>query len=135
MQVSLTIPDERIADLMITAIESGDPVTTASRGGWCSGLYWHSKDADPPEGDGKTPWYADPAIWAGDFLIQVIEVDDETTGHETAHLITRTKMEHGLAVMAVKFGQHFGDITGDNIDAATADIFLQCILFGEEKYA
>lgn len=40
----------------------------------------------------------------------------------------------GLAVMAQKYPRHFSDFRNENDDALTADVFLQCALFGEVKY-
>jgi hypothetical protein len=130
MKVALEISSQRIADLMITAIESGDPVTSAHRGGWCAGI-------GPASGNIDTAglWYADPKFYDAPFVIEIVEVDDETTGHQTKHQIGNDRMAAGLAVMASEFGHLFEQITGDNIDAPCADIFLQCIVFGEEKYA
>jgi hypothetical protein len=134
MQTTITteISSRRIADLFVTAIESGDPVTTASRGGWCDGIYYRTKQTKPPKG----LWYDNPAFFdAPDFQVEIVEVDDETTGHTTGHIITRTNLLNGLKVLADKFPQVFADVVDDNVDAATADIFLQCVCFGEEKYA
>lgn len=125
------ISPEMIANLMTTAIESGDPVTTASKGGWCSGIYWKSKESTPPDGY----WYSEPKTWANGFQIEVIEVDDEETGHETAHKLDKAKVAKGLSMMAACYGHLFSQITTDNVDAPCADIFLQCCLFGGEKYA
>jgi hypothetical protein len=122
------ISPERIADLFITAIESGDPVTTAARGGWCNGI-----NLKGPLPDGN--WYADPKLYAGKFTLEIIEVDDESTGHETKHRVGRRAIEKGLAVMAKDFPKLFQWIVDDNVDASCADIFLQCVVFGEEKYA
>jgi hypothetical protein len=128
LEVTLSIPAQRIADLMCSAIESGDPVTH----GWCDGIYYRTVQTNPPDGN----WYVDhPEFYeSADFQIEVVELDDET-GHKTSHLITRTNLLHGLKVMAEHFPQHFVDFISENDDAATADIFLQCVVFGEEKYA
>lgn len=129
MRVTLDIPADRIANMMISAMESGDPVTTAARGGWCSAINL-IKGARP-----IGAWYADAALWDKTFVIEVVEVDDETTGHETKHRVDPAAMCKGLQVMAEKFGHLFAQIMRDDTDAPCADIFLQCILFGEEKYA
>jgi len=134
MQVNLEISAERIADLMTTAIESGDPVTTAARGGWCSGIYWRTPRATPPLA-GKDPWYARVSYWGGDFQITIVEVDDEVTGHKTEHVVGKNEFQRGLQVMAQKFPDAFGQIMANDIDAGCADLFLQCMLFGEERYA
>jgi hypothetical protein len=138
MKIEIEIPAATIANLMVTAIESGDPVTTASRGGWCDGIYWKSKGCPVPKGASVNgePWYANPALYdASGFQIEVVEVDDETTGHTTGHVITRPNLLAGLKVMAEKFPVQFSDLLNDNVDAPTADIFLQCVCFGEERYA
>jgi hypothetical protein len=138
MQITLEITPEQIADLMTTFIESGDPVSTASRGGWCDGVEYVSgwvsrkKDADP--------WYNQKELYAGGdgeyyFTIKVREIDDETTGHKTIHTVNLNDMGRGLQVMAKKYSHLFQQILADDVDAAVADIFVQCILFGEEKYA
>jgi hypothetical protein len=147
MQVTVkyTITPEQIANLMISAIESGDPVTTASRGGWCWGIYWHERTATPP-GDGL--WYADAAFWANYPRVQIIEVADENkydraadeaanikSGAFKVHTVRAAQFRAGLAIMARKFPKQFGEILNDNADAPAADLMLQCILFGDEKYA
>lgn len=128
--ISLKIPADRIINMMISAIESGDPVTSAHKGGWCAGIGYVGKFKETTEN-----WYADPAFYARSFKIEIIEVDDETTGHKTTHHVTRADMLRGLHVMARKYPHIFEQVLTDNTDAPCADIFLQCTLFGEEKYA
>lgn len=145
MKITLEISAERIANLMISAIESGDPVTTASKGGWCWGIYWHTREATPRT---DSLWYAKPAFWRGNFKIQIIEVADENlydrdfdekgniaSGALKVHTVCRRHFVEGLTIMAQKFPHLFGEILNDNSDAPCADIFLQCVLFGEEKFA
>lgn len=139
MEIKLDIPADRIANMMISAMESGDPVTTAARGGWCSainllevdGKKLHSVRSRFPNGN----WYADANLYNGEFLIEVIEVDDEITGHETRHMVRSYDMAIGLQRMATTFPRIFSQVLKDDTDAPCADIFLQCVLFGEEKYA
>lgn len=146
MKITLEIPSDRIANMMISAIESGDPVTNASKGGWCMGIYYKTMDADPPNGD--TVWYAVPAFWASNFQVQILEVADEdiydrhldvagniASGSLKLHTIRRRHFRDGLTVMAQKFPHQFGQIMKDDTDALCADIFLQCVLFGDEKFA
>jgi hypothetical protein len=148
ISVPTDITYRRIADLFVTAVESGDPVTTASKGGWCYGLYWQTKSAEPP--DGNTPWYDQPALYERpDFQIEVWEVADENayrrgagdeanikSGALKVHAIRREQIAAGLQKLATsKHAHHFADIVNENDDAATADIFLQFVCFGEERYA
>lgn len=130
MKIAVDISSERIASLMVSAIESGDPVTTAEKGGWCSSIMLI-------EGTGLADslWYANPELYERPFVIEITEVDDEKTGHTVKHRVDPAKMAAGLSVMADRFGAQFGEILTDQADAATADIFLQSILFGEERYA
>ena len=138
MEIKISISADRIANLFTSAIESGDPVTTASRGGWCNGI--DLKAADFPLGSGPSTqglWWADPAFFADgvNLTIEVVEVDDEVTGHETTHTITNADIARGFSVLASKFPETFGLILEGDSDAPAADLFLQSMLFGEEKYA
>ncbi len=137
MKITLEIPAERLANLFTTFIESGDPVSTASRGGWCSGVFYKTKRHNPPRGKDGDPWYADPIHYRDGEAFTPLEVREyhEETNTETKHYLNAAKVAKGLAVMAEKYGHLFQQIIADNIDAPCADIFLQCCLFGEEKYA
>lgn len=128
MKINLEISSAIIANLMISAIESGDPVTTAARGGWCNGIKSLSAKR-------AGLWYAEPSFWEGKFSVQIIEVDDESTGHETIHKVRPKDVKRGLEVMARVFPHRFSQILQDDTDAPCADAFLQSIVFGEEKYA
>lgn len=48
--------------------------------------------------------------------------------------LNRQSIEKGLQVMAEKYPLHFTDFIKENYDATTADVFLQCCLFGEVVY-
>lgn len=129
-KLKTVITPETIRDLMTTAIESGDPVTCAARGGWCAGIM-RVDGAAPPEGE---HWYYQPRFWAGKFTIRVHEVDDETTGHITKHSIRRRHIEDGLTLLANKYPEILSNIVNNNHDANDADIFLQCVCFKEVRY-
>jgi hypothetical protein len=62
----------------------------------------------------------------------VILKDIETNKHYPIDLDT---IANGLQVMANKFPNHFIDIIMENDDATTADIFIQCICFGDVIYS
>jgi len=143
---------------------SGDPVTTARKGGWCWGIYYQTRGTEPPS---SGIWYYDhPEFYeADDFQIEIIEVADENafqwfhddgalcngmfgagadwdvttvknleSGALKSHIIKRSHLRAGLAVVAQKFPHAFGQIMEDNTDAPCADTFLQAVVFGEEKY-
>lgn len=129
MLITIDIPAEVIANMMISAIESGDPVTTAARGGWCNGIGLVTRGA------ARDTWYADPKTYERRFLIKVVEVDDEAPGHETVHYVRPPDMKRGLQIMAAKYPGLFKQVLANDTDAPCADVFLQCTVFGEEKYA
>jgi hypothetical protein len=144
MKIELEISPETITNMMISAIESGDPVTTASKGGWCMGIFWETRAASPPKGI----WYADTAFWDGDFKVEILEVADEdaydrdededaniASGALKLHTVRKAQFRSGLAVMAEKFPHQFGQVISGDTDAPCADAFLQSVLFGDEKYA
>lgn len=130
MQIKIDVPADRIANMLTSFIEGGDPVTCARKGGWCVSV--ESKSRKAIKGDW---WYADPLYFTGSFKFEVVELDDETTGHETKHAVGSADIVRGLTVMANKFPHIFKQILEDNTDAPCADILMQCALFGEEKYA
>lgn len=139
MKIEIEISPERIAQLMCSAIEGGDPVTTARKGGWCTGIYlrgnWEKRMKELDE-----VWYADPKLYkSSEFTVEVVELLDESK--EAAgknlkkHRCNAESFAKGLATMARKFPHQFGQVMRDDIDAPCADAFLQSMLFGDEKYA
>lgn len=134
MRIELDIPSKVIAQLFSSAIDGGDPVTTAKKGGWCEGIYWRRRSLP----DDKLPdgyWYSEAKTYESAFVFEVIEIDDEETGHETKHKVRPSDVARGLAVMAKVFPRQFAQVLRDDVDAPAADCFLQAMLFGEEKYA
>lgn len=136
-KLELEIPVAMVRDLFQSAIEGGDPVTTKRKGGWCEGIYFKNKDFDGPipEGPEGEPWYSLESVWQDpDLTIDVVEYHEETDKH-TPHKITQRAILRGLMHLMVDFPKRFTQILEDEIDAPLADIFLQCVVFGEEKYA
>lgn len=125
--VAHQITGRRIADLMVSFIESGDPVTRS----WCGAV----RLIEPRVS--TRPWYDDAALWERDFLVQIEEVEDERTGKIKVHNFSRHHIERGLAALWAdkRYAHHLGDVINESDDAGTADIFMQFCLFGEEKYA
>jgi hypothetical protein len=125
MKISLDIPDHRIADLLCTACEGGSNYWIRK----ASGLPY--KDAVPgakhvgDEGWGKLALNLPVTFW--DY-----EEDSAFPNHK--HQLTLKKVKNGLALMAENESMHFGHFMSENEDATTADVFLQCALFGEVVY-
>lgn len=126
MKVTVThdITPQRIADLMITAIESG------SSRYWCDGVYWRSVDVDPPRGVNGDPWYANPAIYEHpDLLLEIHDAEEAK-----AYYVRLADIEEGLAIIAEKYPEHMMDILGESWDGVTGDVFLQCITLKDIIY-
>lgn len=84
--------------------------------------------------------------WMKEYLIpftpgcSLVIIDHDTVEEgeedqkENQHLLNLESIREGLQVMAEKFPRHFGDFLGEDGDAITADVFLQCCLFGDAIY-
>jgi hypothetical protein len=141
LTVSLTIPAERIADLMTTFFESGDPVSRS----WCIGVKAgpHSLKAwRKVKTEDDSHWYADPKFWSQPewrFAICEENGDSDVSASGKWHEIGPSEFVKGLTLLATSkdgaYAKHFADILTDNTDAATADILMQMVCLGEETYA
>jgi hypothetical protein len=133
IKTTRTVTAERVTNLFCSSFEgsyspwlnkvrnlSGEPVRTPDEKGY--------------------PWYSIPAYVDGDFAFEVTyddpnaeEDDDGNPGQKTMTL-KRADIERGLEVLASKYPKHFADLMDENDDALTADLYMQCIVFGEEVY-
>jgi hypothetical protein len=123
MEIKLQIPDERIKDLLCSALEGGSN-------------YWIKSAESPNKSDWPEQvkyWHECPVYGAA----VTINVAKEGRGDEhggKSYTLNRADLERGLQVMAEQFPQHFADFAKENDDATTGDVFLQCCLFGEVVY-
>lgn len=144
MKIEVDIPEQRIADLMITAIE-GNHMTRA----WCHGVYLRALYVDDNELltgenlDAKVatlkpagePWYAAPDVYKKSPYIEVLEIIDESVEPEGDNIATHTlNFEQGFRLMAEKVPHALSDFMQENEDAITADVFLQLASLGEVRY-
>lgn len=119
--VTTLIPARMIADLFVTAIEGGSN-------------YWinHIVHKGWKKEESQTKWWYDDTTYVGtDRLHLIVEAEDDLEQHEVKG---REAVEKGLAILAAKYPHHMKDIIDDNHDAATADAFFQCVVFGEIVY-
>ena len=63
----------------------------------------------------------------------VVELED-FEDEKARYTLTLAKVKKGFEVMAEKFPKCFADFLAEDDDAGTADVLLQCALFGEVKY-
>lgn len=125
---TIEITAQQLADQMTTALES-------RIGCW---LGTHKLLASQCRNPKKRLWYTDPDVFAGQFLIEFTFDDpdsDDDGDHTGSKDINREAVAKGIEIMARDYPHHFADLARDNGDAITADLFLQCILFGKEVYA
>jgi hypothetical protein len=83
-------------------------------------------------------WCHEAIKQAGRWLfVEVKDENKEPTGTNLRrHVLTDEKIEAGLKAFTSNGYGRVGDLFDDNQhDAPLADLFVQCCLFGEEKYA
>lgn len=133
VQIVVSISERQVRDLMCSAWEGGSNY-------WCGyktteGLTPEKIDAYrmqlTREGENDLTIYK----WMHPFLDGVTLVMTDACGEgadlEQPWELNREKLLIGLQTMATKYPQHFNSLVGENDDAETGDVFLQCCLFGE----
>ena len=119
--VKTTIDAQRVADLMVAALEGGSN-------------YWIDRVeivrvAPKPEGS-TYPWYAHREVFEDrDVQFKVFEEDEAEP-----KLFTFDSIQKGLDVLSEKYPTRIAEILSENYDADTADVFLQCCLLGDVVY-
>jgi hypothetical protein len=119
VKTTVNLTEQQVYDLLVTAREGGSN-------------YWIDSyvSTAPAESftpvDGEVYKFADYPLHGGSITI----THDET---EKA-ILNLENIQSGLQVMANKYNRHFTDLLNDNMDAITADVFLQCCVFGELVY-
>ena len=128
LTLKLEIPIKRLQDLLCGAFEGG------------SNYWYRIKRKHAPDGD--------PATWPNrnstDTVYPHIDYPSNPGGYleicpddEPSKIckLDLAAMERGLEpFVKVANGRHFADFMAGNDDAETADVYLQCCLFGEIVY-
>lgn len=108
------ITQQQVADLVVTALEGGSN-------------YWLGK-IDPPF---KTHTdYSEADKYGEDMITRTISADEDDDTYE----FHPEAIRRGLQAMADQYPTDFNDLRGDNADAYTADVFMQCALLGDVIY-
>ncbi len=129
IEIIITVSHERINDLLCGAMEGGSnywycidsfnyPVKTGT-------LERHTK-----ESLGIKFEHIELPLKGGSLTISDMEGEE---GDKTWTL-NKEACVRGLKVMAEKYPTHFADWRNEDDDATTADVFLQCCLFGDIFY-
>lgn len=108
---------------MFTKNQIDDFVVTAFEGG--SNHWYHSLEAVVEDCFKDVKYYRLPA--QGGALV-FSDIDGGT------HKLTATSIKEGIETLRVKYPHHYKDLIMELDDAATADVLLQCSVFGEIVY-
>ncbi len=129
------IPEQRIRDLLCSAFEGGSNYWLVHKGTSLTpaadALRDDIKRARREAGEDDRYYRWEIPMLPGATLELEKNSDEEPEGPWT---LTREKLIAGLKVMAEKYPRHFANILSENDDAETADVYLQCCLFGEIVY-
>lgn len=123
--VAKKITGQTISDQLITAFEGGSNY-------WAQGAYLQSADVMPTE----RPWYSCPIVFDGDFIFELHydDPDQEEGAGKGRKTIGQKEVAAGLQIFADKYPAAFAEMIAEEGDASTADLFLQCIVFGDAIY-
>lgn len=120
--VRTEVAPQQVSDQFVTALEGGSN-------------YWLQACSPSRETKAKataeSPWYADAQVFDGEFSIRLTYDNPNDGDQYVTKQIGKDDVRRGLEVMAEKYPWHFGDLTAETGDVITADVFLQCVLFGD----
>lgn len=108
------ITNQMIADLFVTAYEGGSN---------------HWIDRIEPRFTSHSQ-YSEASSYHPLMKPYIIFADDD----DTPYSVSWNKIQAGLQTMQRDYPRHWADIVDENMDADTADAFLQCVCFGEIIY-
>jgi hypothetical protein len=116
-KVDVRIPVQMVQDLLVCAFEGGsnywydqlEPLKQTLKGGHASDRFY------------------------GNMLKHGFRLVDKESDNKV-HEIKPHEFLTALQVMYNKHHGHFNDIVSENTDAATGDVFLQCLVFGDVIY-
>jgi hypothetical protein len=135
--VPMVIPNQRVSDLLIGAFEGGstywiEDYKSSSR---------KSKAFEQEAGISNSldnfimPTYAVLPLIEGQWIDIEIQESISAESYKIVYRLDREAVQKGLLAMASledgNGGHHWPTFLAENDDAETADVFLQCCLFGE----
>lgn len=123
VMVPVPITGQMVSDLLITAFEGGANY-------WIIDISLFDLDVK------RTASLTDHPV-QNLSTIKIVESVDGSSENHTLNMPSMENslsLENGLKVMAEKYPRHFANVISDDADAETADVFLQCCLFGEVRY-
>lgn len=128
--------DDDVPRIALTAKVDWDKIVNAIIGAFEGGSTYWLRTADyvyQPDDVQGNPLYAETDFWAKGGKMKLTFDDPEGDDLATKE-ISIDEIRKGLRSMATKDPRHFGDLLSENDDAATHDVFVQHVLFGEVIY-
>lgn len=139
IQVPREIPEQDVRDLLTTAFECNE-MTSA----WACNLHYRLRKGltieDFAEGgsEAKKVERYHPSMQLIPFVegcvVTIEDTEEEENGKPVEYELDRAAMVRGFDIMAEKYPQHFQDFINEDMDAITADVWLQCCVLGEVVY-
>lgn len=119
---------KRVADLLITAF---DPVCRAQAiGYWCEQVAYERPSSPHLEFQAfpeEVYAYCDYPLNKHGAMILTVE--------GKRYRLNLDSIQRGLNTFAEKYPRHYGDFLDENEDITTADVFVQCCIFGDCIYS
>jgi hypothetical protein len=121
--VKTTIGDRAMADILITAIESGGYGSVVAKRPTAVAAM------EPPEALVEEPWYGWLPLVKGGYYTVFDKYDDGKSGR-----IDRYTLQRGLEVLQEKYPKLYSDLVNESYDVIAADALLQAAAFGDVIY-
>ena len=117
--------NEDYENFMVTAFEGGINY-------WAN---YYSVQPSHSHTGGLNPYYSYlPVIADEDYFVAFKDVDGDNGIKGKIYKLTKKSLQRGLDIIKSKYPRDYKDLKDENYDADTADILVQCSLFGEIVY-
>lgn len=122
MDVTISIPDDTVANVIISALTSGI-------GHWCDKARVTGRKKGIPSGIFDKPEYERyfRPLQGGALIVREAETKQE-------HVVDRAAILRAIAIIGAKYPHHLSSMISDNTDAVTGDVLIQCAALGDIKY-
>ena len=147
VRVTVEVPMAAVHTLLVSALDGwpgsggwirrGSFSATLPEGFRAASLPWldadEAREHDEGDANGRRVScdYFAPIVVGGRWSFRE---DDDSEENAAPLVLDLAAVERGLAVMAARYPQAFADVGTSRADAVTADVLVQCAVFGEVVY-
>ena len=117
VNISISIEDDRVGDLLNCAIEGGS-------------TYW-AKRISRKASKTRKVYVSEVPMNGGSLAVETQEPQDQEC---VKYEVDRGRCQWALEEMATKYRNHFDDFINESEDAETGDLFLQLACLGEVTF-